>query len=167
MTSAAPVILACFVHMVLHTTLFIHLDPGMFADTSILGSQIFYLSLMDLLCNREVIPTHWSKIPHWGKFILETIIAFLIGEMSMVGLWLPMETLLVNFINFLTNWSGLGYRITNIFLEISTIILGTIFSVIVTVITNRPAKVQKIGERIWRKTTDQSRPFVHQESFSF
>lgn len=165
MTSPTPVLLAFVVHMVLHTTLFIHLDPGIIADTPVFGSQLFYLSVMDLLCDTEVIPTHWSNIPRWGKFILETIIAILIGETLMVGVWLSMETLLVNFINVITNWLGLGSRTNTTFQEIGTILLGVIFLVIVGAITNRPAKVWKMAQQSWRIITQQSRPSSKQKSF--
>ncbi|XP_033171140.1 uncharacterized protein LOC117148051 isoform X2 [Drosophila mauritiana] len=111
---------------------------------------------MDLLGDREVIPTHWSNIPRWGKFILETIIAILIGETLMVGVWLSMETLLVNFIDVITNWSGLSRGTNTTFLEIGTILLGAIFLVMVGAITNRPAKVWKLAQQSWRIITQKT-----------
>ncbi|XP_044249592.1 uncharacterized protein [Drosophila takahashii] len=145
MTSPPPILLACFVHLVLHTTLFIQLDPDVFKGTPILGSQIFYLSVMDLLCDSEVIPKHWRRVPPWGKFVLETILAFLIGEFSMVLVWLSMERLLLDLIK----WTGLDYPSKLLVLHISTVGIGIISAVTVAAVTNRPAKIQKTGRKIW------------------
>jgi len=145
MTSPPPILLACFVHLVLHTTLFIQLDPDIFNDTPILGSQIFYLSVMDLLCDCEVIPEHWKSVPPWGKFILETIVSFLIGEFSMMLGWLSMEKFLVE----LLKRTSLRYHSKLLVLEISTVALGIIFSVLVAAMTNRTAKMQKVGSKVW------------------
>ncbi|XP_017050392.1 uncharacterized protein LOC108094363 [Drosophila ficusphila] len=161
MTSLIPILLACFVHLMLHTTLFIHLEPNTFEDTPIFGSQIFYLSVMDLLCSCEVIPEHWKSIPRWGKFILETIVVFFIGEISMVGVWLSMELLLVELIIQFLYWTGLvstfSRRSQMLIIEISTVLLGIIFSVIVAVITNRPAQLKKIGRDLWGITNKYRR----------
>ncbi|KAH8350708.1 hypothetical protein KR084_004678, partial [Drosophila pseudotakahashii] len=146
MTSPPPILLACFVHLVLHTTLFIQLDPVVFQGTPILGSQIFYLSVMDLLCDSEVIPRHWKSVPPWGKFVLETIVVFLIGEFSMVLVWLSMEALLLDLIK----WTGLDYPSKLLVFHISTVAIGFISAVIVAAVTNRPAKMQKRGREIWR-----------------
>ncbi|XP_016982870.1 uncharacterized protein LOC108047273 [Drosophila rhopaloa] len=152
MTSPSPILLACFVHLMLHTSIFIQMDPDDFADTPILGSQIFYLSVMDLLCHCDVIPEHWKYVPPWGKFILETIVIFLVGEIFMVGVWLSMEALLVELIANVTNWTGLvsasSKRSKRFFLEISTLVLGIAFSVTVAAVTNRPAKIKKIGSKM-------------------
>ncbi|XP_016963344.1 uncharacterized protein LOC108033511 [Drosophila biarmipes] len=145
MTSPHPILLACFVHLVLHTTLFIQLDPDTFNDTPILGSQIFYLSVMDLLCDCEVIPGHWNGVPPWGRFILETFVAFLIGEFSMMLVWLSMEKFLVE----LLKWTTLRHHSKLLVLEISTVALGTIFSLLVAAMTNRTARMQKIGSNVW------------------
>ncbi|XP_017111326.1 uncharacterized protein LOC108135212 [Drosophila elegans] len=148
MTSPLPILLACFVHLMLNTTLFIQMDPDHFADTPIVGSQIFYLSLMVLLGNCEVTPARWKYVPPWGKFILETIVIFLIGEIAMVGIWLSMETLLVELTINGLKWTGLACS-KMLILEIGTLVLGITFAVIVAAITNRPAKVQQIGRQMW------------------
>ncbi|KAH8292818.1 hypothetical protein KR054_009468, partial [Drosophila jambulina] len=147
MTSLVPILLACFVHLALHTTLFIQLDPDVFSNTPILGSQLFYLSVLDLLCHCQVIPGHWNFLPSWARTVLETIVVFLISEMAMAMVWLTMETYLRELITGVINASGLvlanSYFSQRLILEIITVVLSVVFTVLVAAFTNQPSNVQK------------------------
>lgn len=152
MTTLAPILLACFVHLMLHTTLFIQLDPEIFSDTPILGSQLFYLSVLDLLSHCQVIPEHWKCGPSWARFVLETIAVFVISEMVMAVVWLSLETLLRELVIEASNASGFviatSYRSRRLILETITVALSIVFTVIVAAVTNQSPSVHSIGRKI-------------------
>ncbi|KAH8244684.1 hypothetical protein KR032_004730, partial [Drosophila birchii] len=144
MTSLVPILLACFVHLALHTTLFIQLDPEHFSNTPILGSQLFYLSVLDLLCHCQVVPGHWLFLPSWARTVLETIAVFLISEMTMAVVWVTMETYLLELIAGITTTTSPKYCTQRLILEIITVVLSIVFTVAVAAYTNQPSNVQRI-----------------------
>ncbi|XP_017081394.2 uncharacterized protein LOC108114793 [Drosophila eugracilis] len=166
MTHPFPILLACFVHLVLHTALFVQLDPVVFEGTPILGSQIFYLSVMDLLCHCEVIPSRWNKVPPWGKSVLETIVAFLIGEISMFGIWFTIETIFADVIIMVTYNTDLKYSFKLFLLEISTVMIAIAFSMGVAAVTNKPVKMQKLGRQILSFTKNFKQAFFFERKES-
>ncbi|KAH8263882.1 hypothetical protein KR038_009153, partial [Drosophila bunnanda] len=149
MTSLVPILLACFVHLALHTALFIQLDPEIFSNTPILGSQLFYLSLLDLLCHCQVVPGHCNFLPSWAWIVLETIAVFLISEMTMAVVWLTMEIYLRDLFTEVTIAFGLttSYRSQKVILEMTAVGLSMLFAVIVAAFTNQASNVQKIGRK--------------------
>ncbi|KAH8314734.1 hypothetical protein KR059_007393, partial [Drosophila kikkawai] len=151
MTSLVPILLASFVHLTLHTTLFIQLDPEVFRNTPILGSQLFYLAVLDLLFHCQVIPGHWNSLPLWAKAVLESIAVILISEMALAVVWISMETYLIELITGLTAASGLSNASSllseRLILEIITVMLSVAFTVVVAVFTNQPSNVQQIGRK--------------------
>ncbi|KAH8356996.1 hypothetical protein KR200_011531, partial [Drosophila serrata] len=149
MTSLAPILLACFVHLALHTTFFIHLDPEIFSNTPIIGSQLFYLSVLDLMCHCQLIPGHCIFLPSWARIVLETIAVFLISEMTMAVVWLTTEIYLRELITGVTIASGLAtsFPSERLILEIITVVLSILFTVIVAAFTNQPSTAQKLGRK--------------------
>ncbi|KAH8410212.1 hypothetical protein KR009_008396, partial [Drosophila setifemur] len=156
MTHPLPILLAMFLHLGLNTTIFINLDREIFANTPIFGSHIFYLSLMDLLCHSEVLPKRWNSVPKWGVLILETISVTLLGEFVMSVVWLTMELLLKALIIEITHAMDLDVaeHSQKVVLEVVTVILAVIFTVVVAVSTNRPAKIHEMGRKVWETTKE-------------
>ncbi|XP_030377226.1 uncharacterized protein LOC115626112 [Scaptodrosophila lebanonensis] len=152
MTSILPILFISFVHLVTHTSIIIHQRMDGFVNVPKLASYITYATIMDVIYDIQVIPKHWSHLPGWGKFVIETLFTLLVAEFGIVLVWSTLEAVCITFLLDTIEMSGLniiiypGWR--RFIIAIATVSLSLSISLAVSTATNRSLKVILLYRRI-------------------
>lgn len=149
---------ATILNVFLNTALFVKLDPETFENKPVLGSVIFYLTVLGKLWHRKLIPNHWKTVPCWGLLILETLFALLMGEFAMSLLWLPVENMIVYMVHYILMVGVFSEAVQSFCAEVCTAIVAIAFMILVLKITVGHCNIlQIISEVLPRKETKPSR----------
>ncbi|KAH8328524.1 hypothetical protein KR067_010382, partial [Drosophila pandora] len=149
-----PIILNVFCN----TALFVKLDPETFEDKPILGSIIFYLTVLGMLWHRKLIPNHWKYVPSWGLLILETLFALLMGEFAMYLLWLPVENMVDGVVNKILMLGDVRAAIRRFCAEICTAAVAMAIMILVVKNTIGHFNIQKILSELLALPPSRKRP---------
>ncbi|KPU74387.1 uncharacterized protein Dana_GF26359 [Drosophila ananassae] len=149
-----PIIINVFCN----TALFVNLDPETFEDKPILGSIIFYFTVLGKLWHRKLIPNHWKSVPSWGLLILETLFALLMVEFAMYLLWLPVENMIDDVVNQILMIGDVRATIRRFCAEICTAAVAMAIMILVVKNTIGHFNIQKIFSELLASPPSRKRP---------
>ncbi|KAH8298321.1 hypothetical protein KR018_003626, partial [Drosophila ironensis] len=127
--------IAIFVHLFLNVVIFV--NDSMQSTGPLVASQIFYLSMMDLMSHCHITPGRWTSVPTWGTVVLETVMALLISELVLRYVWFTFELVVEGIIYYIISAIGGNEQMSSTVVDIVIILMAVFVMLLVVVATNQ------------------------------